>query len=83
MTSPYTEIDDQNVTEASAKIPSKTSNKLNQSSNTSNRTFAHASFGGHKNGVFYFNESVPNNCLYNNVIFSTNDRYYVQVKIDL
>ncbi|XP_077283186.1 inactive dipeptidyl peptidase 10 [Arctopsyche grandis] len=72
----------QNVTEASAKIPNnKTGHGGNNATHPMNATaksYAHLNVGHHRNGVFYLNESVPNNCLYNNVIFSANNRYYVQ-----
>lgn len=73
----------QNLTEALTKIPNNktghSSNNATHPMNATAKSYAHLNVGHHRNGVFYLNESIPNNCLYNNVIFSVNNRYYVQV----
>lgn len=73
--------EDMNVTDSAATSrATEPTTKVTAAMNGPAKSYAHLNVAGKRNGVFYLNESVPNNCLYNNVIFSANSRYYVQVR---
>lgn len=65
----------QNTTMSTFRPPETTGRPLD----TTASSYAHLNVGHHRNGVFYMNSTAPNNCLYNHVLFSHNNRYYVQV----